>query len=163
MDQAYHYRPLEKSRREIRLLALEPGQFSDPLICRVIKASLDNPPPYCTLSYQWGDLNDVRPITLNGSNFSITANLDAILRQSRGKDEVRMLWVDAICINHRDPWEMLWQVQQMWDIYMAAASSLVAFGGKHDSNDVRLAFLVRKPLCTTLLNLCSNGSPLDKR
>lgn len=49
------YSPLDTSKREIRVLILEPGKWHDEIRSTLKAVSLDEGSDYQTLSYVWGD------------------------------------------------------------------------------------------------------------
>ncbi|KAF2104449.1 hypothetical protein NA57DRAFT_51272 [Rhizodiscina lignyota] len=69
--------------KETRLLELDEGQWTSPLIGRLVQSSLDANPGYTALSYVWGTAKRSRPIYLSGKAQYITPNLDAALRRVR--------------------------------------------------------------------------------
>jgi hypothetical protein len=87
------YRPL--GDRGIRLIHINQGKGSDPIICDIYYAkdlvitdhnlgedtqcSLN----YYALSYAWGDPKDTREITVDGKKVSVTKNLRDFLWQAR--------------------------------------------------------------------------------
>ncbi|KAJ9611655.1 hypothetical protein H2200_004839 [Cladophialophora chaetospira] len=85
-----HYRPLNRSKKEIRMLRIEPSKSpKDPLICHLHRADLHNPPPYTALSYVWGSFNDTlefqNPRKQNRAGSSLSedaADPDASVEQS---------------------------------------------------------------------------------
>ncbi len=58
----------------------------------------------------------------------MTVNLEAALRAFRNHQTVRVLWVDAICINQSDLHEKNVQVPQKAQLYRAASAVLVWLG-----------------------------------
>ena len=97
------YKPLQSSRREIRLLYLAPGRelIAQPS-CRLQKVCMSSSPAYEALSYTWGDANVTKPIQVNGRTFQATVNLEAALRYLRRPEKTRILWVDAVCIDQNN-------------------------------------------------------------
>ena len=100
----YEYRPLDTSRNEFRVLALENSpKDEDPISCDLIHLSLDDngmkslaqDPSFTSrrmsrmisqfgaLSYTWGSLDLQSSIILGGHLFKVTTNLEAALRQMR--------------------------------------------------------------------------------
>jgi hypothetical protein len=60
-----HYKPLDRSKRQTRLLRIEPAECSkDPLVCHLYWADLDHAPAYTALSYTWGSLDDTLEIKI---------------------------------------------------------------------------------------------------
>jgi len=60
---------------------------------------------FTALSYIWGDESNTRAIVSNGHAVSVTANLQAALREFRTGREFSghfKLWADALCINQND-------------------------------------------------------------
>jgi hypothetical protein len=111
MASTYNYTSLNPAKREIRILTVEPGEFSDPLECRLTVASLEDPPEYYALSYTWGNARIRRPVSINGKKIMVTPNLDVTLRYSREENQEVVLWADAICINQDDVTEKNHQVR----------------------------------------------------
>ncbi|KAJ2965824.1 hypothetical protein NUW58_g10812 [Xylaria curta] len=72
-------------------------------------------------------------IVVDGREHTVTANLEAALREIRAKgwfnghqsDSNLMLWVDALCINQQDKEEQAAQVMRMGQIYREAGNVLV--------------------------------------
>ncbi|KAL9611450.1 MAG: hypothetical protein Q9167_003887 [Letrouitia subvulpina] len=95
MNDSYRYLPLNSKQRQIRLVTLEPGNWSDPICCTSEARSLDGNPTYDALSYVWGDANNRRPIQLDDSRFEVTENLWTALRRLRDPNIRRVLWIDA--------------------------------------------------------------------
>jgi hypothetical protein len=120
MNQSTFYTPLNASRQEIRLLQLRPGNTDDTIVCDLTIASLQEAPQYEALSYVWGDQKDTLPIEVCNESFSVTTNLEEVLRQLRLPEDVRVLWVDAISINQSDLNERKEQVNLMGQIYRQA-------------------------------------------
>ncbi|EON65766.1 hypothetical protein W97_05005 [Coniosporium apollinis CBS 100218] len=132
------YKPLDPSRREIRLITLAGGEFSDDIRCSLSAVSLDNEPVYEALSYVWGDPDVMLPMTLQGGLHQVTTNLEAALRHLRYHDRPRVLWVDAVCINQKDLLERQKQVLLMGDVFRTASVVLCWLG--EESEDSALAF-----------------------
>lgn len=142
------YRPLAPFFA--RVFELQPGQFSDPIIGRLVPQAIDGD-PYEALSYVWGDPRRRCNITIDGATLSIPENLHGALsafrhrpppsgsegdsdsdrRNGSGGDAqqlVRRLWADAICINQEDMLERISQVEQMARIYAGARRVLSWLG-----------------------------------
>ncbi|KAH8755807.1 heterokaryon incompatibility protein-domain-containing protein [Diaporthe sp. PMI_573] len=118
---------------QIRLLHLA-SSGEHPITCQLSVASLDDPPPYEALSYVWGDTEDLRVIQVDGHDFRVTQNLHAALISLVPLDaDVRVLWIDAICINQgtgpADLAERGQQVRRMSRIF-SDATNVVAYLGE---------------------------------
>jgi len=99
------YRPLLRGTGNIRLLVLLPSEEkSADLKCILCAACLRKEPKYEALSYTWGDPRETFPILLNGEVVQATKTLVSALRHLRYTEEgkVRVMWIDAVCINQSD-------------------------------------------------------------
>ncbi|CAM1507987.1 Fc.00g048350.m01.CDS01 [Cosmosporella sp. VM-42] len=127
-----------------RVFELEPGEFSDPIVGRLVPQAVDGD-PYEAVSYVWGDPRKRRDITIDGATLSVPENLHGALTAFRhgppsgsgdGPDpgpgpaqrQVRRLWADAVCINQEDMPERISQVEQMARIYAGARRVLAWLG-----------------------------------
>ena len=149
---SYCYRPL-KSKQNFRLLRLIPAEGTSGESCKLrsplcIQGTLvehefnDEDCLYDCLSYTWGSPERTHTCILDGKSFAITKNLDLALRSVRSSMETDLLWVDAICINQRDPEEQAQQVGRMRDIY-SHARQVLAYLGEQENNSDRIPFLIR--------------------
>ncbi|KLU83145.1 hypothetical protein MAPG_02210 [Magnaporthiopsis poae ATCC 64411] len=127
------YQTLDTSVHEIRLLRILPGQPSDEIEAQIVVTALDNQPePYEALSYVWGHTSDPpNQINVDGVPRNVTSNLHRALRRVRRVDQLRLFWVDAICINQSDISERNHQVRLMRQVY-AGATRVIAWLGDHD-------------------------------
>ena len=123
-----HYNELDFQEREIRVVVLLPGQWSEPIRCVLTVVRLGKAPSYQALSYVWGDPRNQQKVSVNQQPFLITRNLHKALRRLRDPDAVRMIWVDALCINQEDVIERNQQVRLMSDIYKSASEVLIWLG-----------------------------------
>ncbi|KAN0088998.1 HET domain containing protein [Hyaloscypha variabilis] len=159
----------------IRLVALFPGSGNDVIECDISAYSFQDLPTYETLSYTWGK-GPSHPILCNGQYISITESLGSALRRLRNSTSVRLLWIDALCINQEDIQERNSQVQYMRDIYHGCRNVVVWLGESSRTSstgfslvrDVALAASsesgssVQKPITTgelTLKGLPERSSP----
>ena len=141
MGEIYARAPFSPSMREIRLVTIESGNFTDEIRCSLKVVPLDAAGDYETLSYTWGDPTVTERIRLGGSAFNVTSNLADALRHLRNKEDPRIIWIDAICINQADIAERNTQVQMMRSIY-SNTSVMNAWLGREDSeSELAMAFL----------------------
>jgi hypothetical protein len=112
----------------IRLLHLTPGQPSEPLHITLTPVLLSSSPIYECLSYTWGTTSNQRTIYAFGAEMLVTQNLYLALQQLRQPDQIRVLWIDAICINQSNTQEQSAQVRMMRDIYKGASLVLIWLG-----------------------------------
>lgn len=155
----YQYSPLRKDRDEFRLLSLLPGPITDEIEIEIFHAPRDS--KYEALSYVWGppERTDValvrkaakplsKPVgylpsskqTQNSKpsdTIGITHNLAVALRDLRDPANLRVLWIDAICINQDDPIERSEEVLEMGSVFNRAEQVIVWLGP--DSEDSWLA------------------------
>jgi hypothetical protein len=118
----------------IRLLVLWPGSKFTPIQGHLIVSPLLQCPPYEALSYTWGNPAEKSPINISGAVFSAQRNLKSALHHLRYPDKVRILWVDALCINQSDNEEKSVQVARMGDIYRNAEQTTVWLGEAEDDS-----------------------------
>lgn len=112
-----------------RYLILQPATTdTEPFVCTLHTAHLDDIPPFEAISYVWGTPAKNQQITCNGKIISITANLFEALRQIRLINKPRTLWADMICINQVDSKEQGHQVSMMEHIYKKSNCTLICLG-----------------------------------
>ena len=70
----------------------------------------------------------MKRITLNSSSHNVSSNLFSALRQLRRREEQRVLWVDALCINQNDMTEKATQILLMGNIYSDIESTIAWLG-----------------------------------
>ncbi|GLA76942.1 hypothetical protein AtubIFM55763_008820 [Aspergillus tubingensis] len=121
------YHKLDPTLKQIRLVTIEPGRWTDDIQCTLRETSLADSEPYETLSYVWGDPTNTKYIFVNGKSFRATANLESALRHLR-RDTPRTMWIDAICINQRDLGERASQVSIMRYIYQGSKLTVIWLG-----------------------------------
>ena len=119
---------LNSQEREIRVIALLPGQWSETIRCVLTVVGLGKRPAYQALSYVWGDLGSRHEILVNQHSIPVTRNLFLALRRLRSPDAVRMIWIDALCINQANVDERNQQVMLMGHIYKNASEVLIWLG-----------------------------------
>lgn len=136
----YCYSPLSPGANNIRLLRLMPcaneSTERTKLQCKLFEYSLQDLGKrthlYEALSYTWGGEGKPCVITIEEQDFNITTNLYVALLHLRDRTLERIIWIDAICINQKDPEEQGQQVQLMAIIYNKANRVLVWLGDTAD-------------------------------
>ena len=142
--QAYQYSPL-KHDRDIRLLYLLPGSDKAPLSCSLRVVSLSELPAYEALSYTWGEpIFSASIECFSRGQLSITENLKAALFHLRLTNRLRVLWVDAVCINQQDLVERSHQVTLLRDTFERADNVIVWLG--EDTGDANEAFEILRTI-----------------
>ena len=154
-DHSIHYRPLDPSKREIRLLDLYLSTESEEIKCVLKRTNLNGGIKYEALSYVWGSTNEKVVITLNNGPFKVTHSLYVALQHLKRKKSMterqykqpfRRLWIDALCINQDDLDERTSQVQLMWSIFGKAWKILAWLG--EESEDSKLGMQMACTLAT---------------
>ena len=133
------HRPLREDLREIRLVEIQPGASEGPIHLKLRYTQLgDDRLRYEALSYRWGDMKDLQPVSLIDADSSLTremflnTNLFSALRQFRSPTTAKTLWIDLLCINQTDVQERTLQVALMGDIFASADSVCVWLGESDD-------------------------------
>ncbi|KAK2028746.1 heterokaryon incompatibility protein, partial [Colletotrichum zoysiae] len=120
------------SATDIRLLALSPGDFDDPIKCRLFLSSTASMVEYDAISYTWasedGKMELTERITLNRRGFLVTPNCAMALRRARSRGAEKVIWIDAVCLNQNDVGERGHQVRLMPQIFSRARQVLVYVG-----------------------------------
>jgi hypothetical protein len=118
----------------IRVLKLHPARnLDDPIHCSLEVLSLDGieskNSPYDALSYVWGS-PPVRNQEIICDKFTllVTENCRTALQYLRLPSKIRVLWVDAICIDQSTVLERNHQVQLMGAVYKRARKVLIWIG-----------------------------------
>jgi hypothetical protein len=130
------YESIDLGRSAVRLLRLSKNDpveqdFRDSdydpddeyIRCELFQVWLDDRAsivPYDALSYTWGDGEASHEIELSGQSLLIKDNLHAALRNLRRKDQDRVIWCDAICIDQENLSERGHQVQLMSKVFSNA-------------------------------------------
>ncbi|KAI1760275.1 heterokaryon incompatibility protein-domain-containing protein [Hypoxylon sp. FL1150] len=110
---------------QIRVLLLQPGPPGSPIRCELRTTTLDGNTQYEALSYVWGNLTMDRRIYVNQERISITHSLHRALIHLRHETRIRVLWVDALCINQTNIQEREAQVSRIYNIYNHATRVVV--------------------------------------
>lgn len=123
------------SANEFRLLCMSDEDGSGHLIHGTLETyQNDDCPEYETVSYAWGGENgDIRrccPVYLGEywDVFLQTKNCWSLLQYLQPSRGIRVIWVDAICINQSNTSERNAQVTKMGDIYRHCLRVVVYLG-----------------------------------
>jgi hypothetical protein len=146
------HKPLDTTTDSFRLLELLPAEDpSDQIRCRMWHARLGDEPTYVALSYTWDSpiltheptRTVYHKILVNGETFEVRDNLHTCLRYLRLALKIRVLWIDAICIDQKNVLERNHQVSQMAKIYRSAGI-VVAWLGEADEHTEEAAIRISK-------------------
>jgi hypothetical protein len=129
--------PLPDSTTHFRLLHITRGDFEQHVECELYTWPIDGAPPYCAISYTWGDPANAAEITLNGRPFMGRTNCECVLQQAFTTKASKYYWVDALCIDQLATQEKNHQVGIMGQIY-SAAEHVFAYVGPHDEESIYL-------------------------
>jgi hypothetical protein len=171
---SYQYKTLPAGH--IRLLVLFPGPRGTKIRCslqpvaltdfedRFVADSKSKFAMYEALSYCWGRSEETKKIECDGQSLEIRANLERTLRYFRYEDKIRVMWVDAMCINQEDNIEKSQQVSLMGVIYWKARRVVVWLGeqdegAKHFSVEEAFALIRR---CSDFTERMENDEGFDK-
>ncbi|KAI1447743.1 heterokaryon incompatibility protein-domain-containing protein [Annulohypoxylon stygium] len=133
--------PLDTKQNQIRFIEILPSDTDyQPVRCLLKTMELTSDIRYAALSYVWGDRKVTQDIIVNEIEFPVTNNLASALWHFRKNgfpkhgraDGIRLLWVDAICINQDDVSERNHQLLLMGSIYRNAASTFSWLGAHQD-------------------------------
>lgn len=118
----FQYTPLDGESPSFRLLRLLKGDTTINVECEIFHSSISEQDgvAYEALSYTWGNTELVECIKLNGQRLWITENLLSALQCLRSREQDRILWIDAICIDQFNDEERSQQVQKMGTIFGSA-------------------------------------------
>jgi hypothetical protein len=126
-DDSALYQSLDSSNSEFRLLRVF-GLHDGVPDCELITTTLQSDSVHWNaLSYRWGDDEATETITVNCQVFLVRPSLFRFLKRLAEDDDenVKPIFVDAICINQSDFDERNIQVLLMGGIYKRAAKVLV--------------------------------------
>jgi hypothetical protein len=142
----YQYSPLNEEAGEIRLLTLHPGPLNSEIYVVLHNETLTktHTPAFEALSYTWGSMENLHDIRVgsSGNDFlSVTRNLAVALSYLRYAEKVRVLWIDAVCIDQKNTKERGQQVERMRDIYTLAARVVVWLGVEEQNSTYALQLM----------------------
>jgi hypothetical protein len=159
---SYQYQSLQFND-SIRILILHPSpNQSKPIVCTIQHIRLsDKTINYEALSYTWGDITQKEAIHFHDGSKDLLVGKTChdALRNLRQTTTYRLLWIDAICINQKDPSERNHQVRMM-DVVYNRASKVVVFLGEHTAGS-RVLFeeLAAADKLMTLKKKCDRPPP----
>lgn len=156
----FQYRSFNTETMPIRLLRLQPGEFSDPIHVQLCNAhipigdktdryALAEPSTwvyYEALSYAWGPTSNQKAILVDNAagdanTILVTENLEIALRYLRRPAKSRTLWIDAVCIDQNNIEERNQQVSMMGNVYARAKQVLVWLGPEENDSDHAMELL----------------------
>lgn len=160
----YVYEPLDVSQPSFRLVRFIQGEESE-IKCDLFHAAIygaEDAIEYEALSYTWGSNDKPHSIEINGRSLNVTKSLLKALQHLRQKNEDRILWIDAICIDQNDLKERGHQVQQMPAIYENARQVVIWLGVATPETDLVFSYM-RKLERHSFHYTCKDWAPADDR
>ena len=142
----YQYQPLDDEAEYVRLLYLLPAETSTDIRVDIVHTRLtkEDVPKYEALSYAWGE-SDTPEVIYVGQEGDVTMAVTRSLYQAlpylRYRDQRRVLWVDAICVDQQNLKERGLQVERMGDIYSLAQRVIVWLGLGDSTSGHAIQFL----------------------
>lgn len=124
------YQPLDRPRKQIRLLRLGRLPETGQVTCSISHHSIDENPIYDALSYYWGAPSETRAVLVDGTEVHVRKTLHRFLECLTACLPMgsRLVWIDALCINQEDVEERSWQVSLMSDIFGLAENTYAWLG-----------------------------------
>ena len=115
---------------QIRILELDPGANDDLLVGHLRLVSLEDntETPYEAVSYAWGDPSVVSTALIDGQETTIPRSASEALKQIRFPNQIRRVFIDAICVNQVDATERGHQVALMGKVYPRTSRTLICLG-----------------------------------
>ncbi|KAI0456442.1 heterokaryon incompatibility protein-domain-containing protein [Xylaria acuta] len=131
----FRYTPLDAATRNIRLLRFK-RRRSNGLELSLETYDVGACPGFIALSYVWGPEDPSHMVDLDGGKFSIRHNLWFLLRRlGHGVLREKYFWIDAICIDQKNPRERGHQVNLMKDIFSTANLTIAWIGPSNEDSD----------------------------
>jgi hypothetical protein len=123
------YSKLCLNRYSIRLVRIQAGsQDDDVSVCMRVHPLNEVAMQYEALSYVWGNPEPSRNIFVNKVEVPVNPSLYDALVSLRQRDSIRLVWIDAICLNQMSFAEKSKEVQKMGQIYSLAKTVIVFLG-----------------------------------
>lgn len=145
------YTQLDTATQSIPLLYLSPNLHEDGHNqCSLVLVSLHTSPSYEALSYTRGDPDDLGlQVKVDGTLFGVRQNLwNALDALKSNQSTDRVLWIDAICIDHTNDKERTHQVGIMREIYAGAATVIAWLCIPQDLKSLTNTINDMEPLCS---------------
>ncbi|QDS71677.1 hypothetical protein FKW77_008031 [Venturia effusa] len=116
--------PVFDPSTQIRVLAVEPGELGAPIRASFKVSNIHGLRifEWEAISYAWDGQEPTLEIGIQGMCVKVTRNVYRIIQDLRLEQEMRYLWIDAVCIAQQDLHEKSLQVALMQHIYEEALS-----------------------------------------
>lgn len=140
------YRRFPINSNSVRVLVLEPSDGIDRVRCRLkvqrIGSSWFPTPAFDALSYTWGKVLSQQFVWLEGVPVEVSDSLYAALfnLRKRSPDATRIIWVDQLCINQADNFEVSREMRKQHLVYGKAKRVIVWLGQALEESDLALSY-----------------------
>lgn len=131
----FKHEPLPDAQTHIRLLKVIKARAGKLARCEISTWAIDSAPPYCAISYTWGDPADTVDIEINKKRKTVRRNCEYVLQQGYASDWNGHYWIDATCIDQNNIEEKNCQVAMMGGIYKKASRVFACVGPAADDSD----------------------------
>lgn len=162
---SYEYKSLHPDCKEFRLLDVQPAEPWDTLVkCTLRHANFNDErlPKYESISYVWGDAQELDTLVIDGKQYQFSANSVAALRRTRHPSVIRTVWIDAVCIDQKNLDERAQQVALMGELYRNSVGNLVCFGHCADDHSTNLALQDISSILKDMNEETNNLKHIDK-
>ncbi|KAF2965631.1 hypothetical protein GQX73_g7923 [Xylaria multiplex] len=154
-----HQEPIGVPPSEILLLVVRPSRDASSIVsCQICRASFGSTraprPAYNVLSYAWGDPSKTRHIKLDGKDIEVAESLESALQHFRHQEKPQLVWVDPLCIDHRNGQNRGSSPEYLRYISSGAKRIIIWLGNKYDDAEEVFEFL------ETLKSLRPNDQPI---
>lgn len=133
---SYVHNPLDRTRRQIRLLQVLPKRtaygLGEAVRIQLGIFDLQDAPKFTAVSYEWGSATLPSAVVVENTVLYIRRNLGSFLWHFRNDALIQdlYLWIDQICINQNSVHEKNHQVSLMSSIFWHAEEVLVWLGAR---------------------------------
>jgi hypothetical protein len=128
----------------LRVLELLPGADADPIRCRLVATRIDLiKGRYEATSYTWGAATNPETVDCGGVPLKVQQNAFHMLHDLRLPNQIRTIWIDAICINQGDGKEREDQVSAMHFVYSLAQSVVIWLGRPDKYSGIAMQFAAK--------------------
>jgi hypothetical protein len=136
LESTFIYVSINTSLGDIRAMNIHPGDQADDLNLTfdVVRILNDSKLDFEAISYRWGSPEGRHLVQLNGRLFPITSSQNQMIRNLRDVQNIRRVWIDALCINQKDIAERKDQVQLMRKVFGYARSVSIYLDSEIDES-----------------------------
>lgn len=142
----YKYRSLNTTLgQEIRLITVFPGRYDEDVFCDINHVDLSDDPQYellsCDPATAKGEIGLSGRIFCHGKTIAVTKSCEMAFKRLRRASGKRILWMDAVCIDHSNLSERNSQVGLRKKIISSAVQTVVYLGESDELSDMAIGYL----------------------